>query len=70
MYIVNIREQSKGATFLERARFDVGSKFSVVYQMHRYSVILFEIVKVMVATALLHLCFGGDSTLNYAKSKV
>ncbi len=38
--------------------------------MHRYSVILFEIVKVMVATALLHLCFGGDSPLNYVKTNV
>ncbi len=33
-------------------------------------VILFERVKVMTAIALIHLCFGGDSPLNYVKNKV
>ncbi len=33
------------------------------------SVILFESVKVMIAIALTHLCFGGDSPLNYVKIK-
>ena len=47
-----------------------GSKVSVVYQMHGYSVILFETVKVTVAMALIHLCFGGDSPLRYVKNKV
>ena len=29
------------------------------------NVILFERVKVMIAIALIHLCFGGDSPLSY-----
>ena len=52
MYIVNIREQSKGAKFVEsfwkeQLSFMYGSKDSVVYLMHRYSVILFERVNGM-----------------------
>ena len=38
--------------------------------MHKYGVILFERVKVMIAIALIHLCLEGDSTLSYVKIKV
>ncbi len=34
------------------------------------SVMVFERIKVMIAMDLIHLCFGGDSTLGYVKNKV
>ncbi len=34
------------------------------------SVIVFERVKVMIAMALIHLCFGCDTPLGYVKNKV
>ena len=34
------------------------------------SVIVFERIKVKIAMALIHLCFGGDSPLGYLKKKV
>ncbi len=34
------------------------------------SVIVFERVKVMIAMAPIHLCFGGDSPLGYVKNNV
>ncbi len=74
MYIVHIREQTKGAKCLEvSGKSKVackGAKFLLFTQMHRYSVILFERVKVKVAMALMHLCFGGDSPRSYVKNKV
>ncbi len=47
-----------------------GSKVSAGYHVHKYSVILFERVKVMLAIARKHLCFGGDSLLSYVNNKV
>ncbi len=49
-----------------------GSKVSVLYDMHKYSVILLErvYVKVMIAIALIHLCLGVDSPLSYVKNKI
>ncbi len=34
------------------------------------SAILFERVKVIIAIAVAHLCFGADSPLSYVKNKV
>ena len=44
-----------------------GAKFLFVYHVHKYSVIPFERNKVMIAIALIYLCFGGDSPLSYVK---
>ncbi len=38
--------------------------------MHNYTFILFEIVKVMIAIALIHLRFGDDSPLSFLNNKI
>ena len=72
VYHVDIREQCKRVKFLERAKFHVRDKVSLVYMyhVHKYSVILFERVIVTIAIVPIHLCFWGDSPRIYVKNKV
>ncbi len=72
MYHVTIKEQSKGASCWKvSGKFHVSFmewiKVSVVDRVHKYSVTLFERVKVIIAIVLIHLCFGSDSTLSRVK---
>ncbi len=44
-----------------------GGKVFVVYNVYKHSASLFERVKAMMAFALIHLCFVGDSALELCK---
>ena len=47
-FIIKVREQSFWKVS-ERAKVSLRSKYYVVYHVHKYNVILFERVKVMIA---------------------
>ena len=51
---------------MERANVSCrGAKFqSVVYHVHKYNVILFERVTVMIALSVINVSFEGDSPLS------